>query len=48
LLNKKGRNSNFDLLSCPFPLLLGIGLITIISQTYTAALENPAKNLKIE
>jgi putative ABC transport system permease protein len=31
-----------------FILLLSIGLVTIISQTYKASLENPAKNLKAE
>jgi putative ABC transport system permease protein len=31
-----------------FALLFTIGLVTIISQTYTAAMENPAKNLKAE
>lgn len=31
-----------------FVLLFCIGLVTIISQTYAAAMENPAKNLKVE
>jgi len=31
-----------------FALLFGIGIVTIISQTYAAAMENPAKNLKVE
>ena len=31
-----------------FVLLFCIGLVTIISQTYTAAMENPARNLKVE
>ena len=31
-----------------FLFLLAIGLITIISQTYKAALENPVKNLRSE
>ncbi|GGA98147.1 ABC transporter permease [Puia dinghuensis] len=31
-----------------FALLLGIGLFTIISQTYKASGENPTKNLKVE
>jgi len=31
-----------------FVLLFVIGLVTIISQTYAAAMENPAKNLKVE
>jgi len=31
-----------------FALLFSIGLVTIISQTYAAAMENPAKNLKME
>ncbi|HXO75434.1 MAG TPA: ABC transporter permease, partial [Puia sp.] len=31
-----------------FVLLFCIGLVTIISQTYAAAMENPAKSLKVE
>ncbi|MDO6428950.1 ABC transporter permease [Flavitalea sp. BT771] len=31
-----------------FVLLLGIGLVTIISQTYKASREKPTKNLKVE
>jgi len=31
-----------------FIFLLGIGLITIISQTYKASMENPARSLKAE
>jgi putative ABC transport system permease protein len=34
-------------LSC-FVVLLVIGLVTVISQTYHAAMENPAKNLTVE
>jgi hypothetical protein len=31
-----------------FVLLLGIGLVTIISQTFRVARENPANSLKTE
>jgi len=31
-----------------FILLLSIGLVTIISQTYRASKENPVKSLKVE
>jgi len=31
-----------------FSILLIIGLVTIISQTYKAAVENPVKNLRTE
>jgi putative ABC transport system permease protein len=34
-------------LSC-FALLMAIGLVTVISQTYRAAMENPARNLAAE
>jgi hypothetical protein len=34
-------------ISC-FVLLLAIGLAIVISQTYQAAMENPAKNLAVE
>ena len=34
-------------LSC-FVVLLVIGLVTVISQTYRAAMENPARNLAVE
>jgi putative ABC transport system permease protein len=34
-------------LSC-FGLLMAIGLVTVISQTYRAAMENPARNLAAE
>jgi putative ABC transport system permease protein len=34
-------------LSC-FALLMAIGLVTVISQTYHAAMENPARNLAAE
>lgn len=36
-----------DLMLC-FGLLLAIGLVTILSQTYKASTENPAKNLRSE
>lgn len=31
-----------------FMALLGIGLVTVVSQTYKASLENPARSLKVE
>jgi putative ABC transport system permease protein len=37
----------FSVLFC-FALLLAIGLFTIISQTYKAAIANPVKNLRSE
>lgn len=36
-----------DLMFC-FMILLGVGLITILSQTWKASLENPSKNLRSE
>jgi putative ABC transport system permease protein len=43
----RAGNGFLSALSC-FGLLLGIGLVTIISQTYKASMENPAKNLGAE
>lgn len=43
----RAGNGLLSALSC-FCLLLGIGLVTIITQTYKAAMENPARNLGVE
>jgi putative ABC transport system permease protein len=37
----------WELVVC-FAFLLGIGLITILSQTWKASLENPSRNLRSE